>query len=174
MAAFTNGTGGTISGVTTLEDWTCALINFLRLQQVNSTKNPNILRYLSITTNTDGAMSGTFSCPCTVAGGTAGAATITATSYLTGVTYTAPTGGDSTATNEVQSLIDAVRRQKALELDPTKNTTNANYLSWSVTMTSTGVGSNNATINLGFSGLPIDMTQAANGSITAEGRTYLA
>lgn len=174
MASFTNGTGGTISGVTTLEDWTCALINFVRLQQGNSAKNPNNLRYLSITTNTDGAMSGTFSCPCTVSGGAAGAATVTATSYLTAVTYTAPTGGDSAATNETQALIDAVRRQKALELDSTKNTTNANYLSWSLTMNSTGVGTNNATINLGFSGLPVDMTIAANGSLTTEGRTYLA
>jgi len=174
MAQFTNGTGGTIVGVTTLEDWTFALINFLRIQQANSAKNPNGLKYLSVTTNTDGAMSGSFTCPCTITGGTAGGAVITATSYLTGVTYTAAsTGGDSTATNEVQALIDAVRRQKSLELDTTKNTTNANYLTWSVTMGSTGVGSNNATINISFSGLPGDMSQAANGSLTVEGRTYL-
>ncbi|MEG4861231.1 hypothetical protein QUB75_27025 [Microcoleus sp. K1-B6] len=106
-------------------------------------------------------------------GGTAGAVTIIAASYLTDVTYTAPTGGDSSAANEVQALIDAVRRQKALELDTTKNTSNANYLSLSITMGSTGVGSNNATINIGFSGLPCDITQAANGSINIEGRTYL-
>jgi len=174
MAAFTNGTGGTISGVTTLEDWTFALINFLRVQQGNGTKNPNSLKYLSVTTNTEGALSGSFSCPVTIGSGTAGAATITATSYLTGVNYVTPTGGDSTATNEVQALIDAVRRQKSLELDTTKNPNNANYLSWSVTMGATGSGSNNATINLGFSGLPADMTQAANGSLTTEGRTYLS
>lgn len=173
MATFTNGTGGTISGVATREDFTRALIEFLRINQGNSAKNPNNLRYLSVTVNTDGALSGTFSCPCTVAGGTAGAATITAASYLLGVTYTAPSGGDSTATNEVQALIDSVRAQKALELDTTKNPNNANYLSWSVTMGATGSGTNNATINLGFSGLPADLTQAANGSLTSEGRTYL-
>ncbi|MEG4010398.1 hypothetical protein QUA41_30725 [Microcoleus sp. Pol11C1] len=174
MTAFTNGTGGTLTGITTVEDWTFALINFLRIQQGNSAKNPSNLKYLNVTTNTDGALSGTFSCPCTVVAGTAGALSITAASYLTGVTYTAPSGGDSTATNEVQALIDAVRRQKALELDTTKNTGNANYLSLSVTMGATGVGSNNATVNLGFSGLPGDMTQAANGSLTVEGRTYLS
>ncbi len=174
MAAFINGSGGTISGITTLEDWTFALINFLRIQQGISAKNPSTLKYLTININTDGAMSGTFSCPVIVTGGALGVSTIVATSYLTGVTYTAPTGGDSTATNEVQALIDAVRRQKALELDTSKNTINANYLSWGVTMNATGSGTNNATINLGFAGLPADMTQAANGSITTEGRTYLA
>lgn len=174
MAAFTNGTGGTIAGVTTLEDWTFALINFLRVQQGNPTKNPNNLRYLSVTQNTEGAISGTFACPVSVAGGAAGAVTITGTTYLTGVTYTAPTGGDSTAPNEVQALIDAVRRQKALELDPSKNTSNANYLSWGVTMNATGVGTNNATMNISFSGLPGDMSQSASGALTIEGRTYLS
>jgi len=173
MANFVNGTGGTITGVTTLEDWTFALINFLRVQQGSGAKNPNSLKYLNITQNTDGAVSGTFSCPCTVAGGAAGAVSITASSYLTGVTYVASTG-DSTATNEVQALIDAVRRQKALELDGSKNPLNANYLSWSVTMNATGVGANNATISLGFAALPGDMSQAANGSLTIEGRTYLS
>lgn len=173
MAAFTNGTGGTISGVTTLEDWTFALINFLRIQQGAPAKNPNNLRYLTITENTEGAISGSFTCPVNVAGGTAGAVTVTASSYLTGVTYTPPTGGESTATNEVQALIDAVRRQKALELDSSKNPTNANYLNWGLTMGTTGVANTNATISLSFSGLPADMTQATNGSVTSEGRTYL-
>lgn len=174
MATFVNGTGGTIAGISNLEDWTFSLINFLRIQQGTAAKNPNNLRYLNVTQNTDGAISGSFSCPVTVAGGTAGISTISATTYLTGVTYVAPTGGDSAAANEVQALIDAVRRQKSLELDPTKNATNANYLSWAVTMGTTGAGTNNATINIGFSGLPGDMTQAANGSINIEGRTYLS
>lgn len=174
MAAFVNGTGGTIAGVTNLEDWTVSLINFLRVQQGTPAKNPNNLRYLAVNQNTDGAISGSFNCPVTVAGGAAGIATITAASYLTGVTYVAPTGGDSSAPNEVQALIDAVRRQKSLELDTTKNTTNANYLSWSVAMAATGAGTNNATISIGFAGLPVDMTQAANGSINVEGRTYLS
>jgi hypothetical protein len=174
MANFVNGSGGLFTGITTREDWTRAMINYVRTQQALAAKNPNNLKYLNVTENTDGAMSGTFSCPITVVPGAAGAINITATSYLTGVVYTAPTGGDSTATNEVQALIDTVMRQKALELDPAKNPNNANYLSWSVTMGSTGVGTTNATINLGFSGLPGDMTQAANGSINVEGRTYLS
>jgi len=174
MATFNNGSGGTITGITTLEDWTLAHINFLRINQANSAKNPNGLKYLSVTTNTEGAVSGTLNCPVMVGGGAGGSATITATSYLTDVTYTAPAGGDSSAPNEVQALIDAVRRQKALELDSSKNPNNGNYLSWSVTMATTGSGSGtNATINLGFSGLPVDMSQTPNGQLTTEGRTYL-
>lgn len=174
MAAFTNGTGGTIVGVTTLEDWTVALINFVRIQQSNPAKNPNNIRNLTITANTEGAISGSFTCPVTVAAGAAGAASITAISYLTGVAYVAPTGGDSSAPNEIQALIDAVRRQKNLELTSTANTNNANYLNWGVSMGTTGVGTTNGTINIGFSGLPVDMVQAPNGSVTIEGRTYLS
>lgn len=174
MAPFNNGSGGTITGVTTLEDWTFALINFLRIQQGNSAKNPNNLKNLTVTVNTDGAISGSFNCPVMIGAGTAGAVTVTGSSYLTGVTYTAPSGGDSTATNEVQALIDAVRRQKALELAGTAtNPTNANYLSWSVAMGTTGTIGTNGTISIGFAGLPGDMTQATNGAITTEGRTYL-
>lgn len=174
MTAFANGTGGTITGVTNLEDWTVSLINFLRVQQGTPAKNKNNLRYLTVNQNTDGAISGSFNCPVTVAGGANGISTITAASYLTDVTYVAPTGGDSSAANEVQALIDAVLKQKNLELDTTtKNTTNANYLSWSVAMAATGAGTN-AIISIGFSGLPVDMTQAANGSLNVEGRTYLS
>ena len=173
MAAFVNGTGGTLSGITTLEDWTFALINFLRIQQGNPARNPNSLRYLNISENTDGAISGTFSCPVTVAGGAAGAIAVTAASYLTGVTYTAPSGGGSSATNEVQALIDAVRQQKSIELDQARNPTNGNYLGLSLTMGTTSVAGANATINLSFSGLPSDMVQAANGQVTSQGREYL-
>lgn len=173
MAPFTNGSGGTISGVTILEDWTVALINFLRIQQNNSARNPNSIRNLLMTTNTEGAISGSFNCPVTVAGGADGQTIITASSYLTGVVYTKPTGGDSNAPNEVQALIDAVRRQRNLELSPTANPNNANYLSFGFSMGSTGVGATNGTISIAFNGLPVDMVQAANGSINIEGRTYL-
>jgi len=174
MAPFNNGNGGSISGVTTREDWTCAQINFLRIQQGNATKNPKSLKYLSVTANTEGAISGTFSCPVLISSAPDGSIVITATSYLVGVNYLAPTGGDSTAANEVQALMDTVMKQKALELGGTAvNPTSANYLSLSVTMGTTSVPGTNATISIGFSGLPVDMTQAANGAITFEGRTYL-
>ena len=175
MVAFTPGTGGPFSGISNLEDWTVAHINFLRIQQANPDRNPNSIRNLVITANSEGAISGSFNCPVTVGGAAAGAVTITASSYLTGVTYTAPTGGEATATNEVQALIDAVRRQKARELaGSTANPTNANYLSWGVTMGTTGVGTTNATITIGFAGLPVDMSQGTTGAITMEGRTYLS
>lgn len=174
MAAFTPGSGGPFPGINNLEDWTVAHINFLRIQQASGDRNPNSVRNLVITTNNEGAISGSFNCPVTVAGGAGGAVTITATSYLTGVVYTAPTGGEATATNEVQALIDAVRRQKTRELAGTAaNPTNANYLNFSLSMGTTGVGTTNATVNIGFAGLPVDMVQTANGAVTIEGRTYL-
>jgi hypothetical protein len=173
MAAFANGIGGTIPGVTVVEDFTMAILNFLRIQQGNKDRNPNSLKYLVINQNTEGSVSGTFTCPVLVSEGTDGAVVITAPSYLTGVTYVRSEGGDSKAINEVQALIDAVRRQKALELDETKNPNNGNHLSWGVIMGTTGVLGTNGTITLTFSGLPVDITQTTNGSINIEGRTYL-
>jgi len=174
MAPFNSGSGGTLPGILTLEDWTLAHINFLRIQQNTEARNPNNARNLTITANTAGAISGTFTSPVNVVAGAAGALAITAESYLVGVVYTSPTGGDASAPNEVQALVDAVRRQKALELAGTnRNPSNANYLSLSITMGTTEVSNTNATISLGFSGLPVDMTQAPNGAVTFEGRSYL-
>jgi hypothetical protein len=175
MTAFNSGSGGTFSGIANLEDWTAAHLQFLRIQQGNSAKNPKSLKYLTLTTNTEGAISGSFNCPVLVSTTANGAAVITATSYLTGVSYTAPTGGDALATNEVQALIDAVIRQRTLELAGTTiNPKNANYLNFSLTMGSTGgVPGTNANVSITFSGLPVDMVQGSNGSVTFEGQTYL-
>ncbi len=175
MAAFANGTGGTLQGITSVEDYFAGAINYLLSQQINTTKNPTNLKYLTMTINADGLMSGQLVVPCTITTGTAGALLIAAPSYLTAVTWTAQSGGDAPGiTNEVQAVVDAARRLKVLELDSTKNTTNAKYISISTSMGSTNTAGTNGTITIGFNSFPLELTVGANGDASYSGKVYLA
>lgn len=176
MAAYTNGTGGTLSGITSVEDWFCGCVNFLLGQQMNAARNPTNIRNLERTINSAGAMSGSLSVPITISSGTGGLISIAAATYLTGVIWTAPTSGDAAPPNEVIALIDAARRIRLLELDTTKNPTNGNYiteLGFSMGTTSVG-GTTNGNCVIRWSGFPLDMTVAANGDTTYSGRIYLS
>lgn len=173
MAAITWGTGGSLTGINSVEDYFVGAINFLYVQQNTSAKNPSNLQNLSRTISSTATMSGSLTVPATISGSANGSLTITATSYLTGVTWTPPTGGDVQPANEVLAVIDAARRLKGLELDTTKNPTNARYIEFKFSMGSS-TGSNNGSITVEFSGLPLDTVLAANGDISYSGKTYLS
>ncbi|MCC3473303.1 MAG: hypothetical protein JGK38_23900 [Microcoleus sp. PH2017_15_JOR_U_A] len=175
MAAFNNGTGGTLAGITSVEDWFTGCVNFLLSQQINSARNPTNIKNLDRTINSSGAMSGSLVVPVTMSAGSGGNLAIAAATYLTGVVWTAPSGGDAAPSNEVIALIDAARRIRLIELDTTKNPTNANYitdLSFAMGSTSVG-GTTNGTCTIRWSGFPLDLTVAANGDSTYSGRPYL-
>ena len=175
MAAFNNGTGGSLSGITSVEDWFAGTVNFLLAQQMNGAKNPTSIKNLDRTINASGAMSGSLVVPITLSASGANL-TIAAATYLTGVIWTAPSGGDAAPTNEVMAVIDAARRIKNLELGGnTTNPTGASYvteLSFSMGSTSVG-GTTNGTCTVRWSGFPLDMTVAGNGDTTYSGRPYL-
>ena len=177
MAAFVNGTGGTLSGITSVEDWFCGCVNFLLAQQMNAARNPSNIRNLERTINSSGAMSGSLTVPITISAGSGGGnMAITAATYLTGVVWTSPSAGDAAPANEVIAVIDAARRIKLLELDSAKNPTNGNYiteLGFSMGSTSVG-GTTNGSCTIRWSGFPLDMTVAANGDTTYSGRVYLS
>ncbi len=175
MAAFANGTGGTLSGITSVEDWFFGCVNFLLAQQMNAARNPSNIRNLERTINSSGAMSGSLSVPVTISAGAGGVIAIAAATYLNGVTWVAPSAGDAAPTNEVIALIDAARRIKLLELDTAKNPTNGNYLTelgFSMGSTSVG-GTTNGNCTIRWSGFPLDMTVVANGDVSYSGRVYL-
>lgn len=176
MAAFANGTSGTLSGITSVEDWFCGCVNFLLGQQMNAARNPSNIRNLERTINSSGAMSGSLSVPVTLSAGAGGIVSISAASYLSGVVWAAPIGGDAAPTNEVIALIDAARRIKLLELDTAKNPTNGNYITeFGFNMGSTSVGgTTNGNCTIRWSGFPLDMAVAANGDITYSGKVYLS
>lgn len=176
MAAFTNGTGGTLSGITSVEDWFAGCVNFLLAQQMNGDRNPTNIRNLDRTINASGAMSGSLVVPCTLSAAANGTPSISATTYLTGVVWTAPNGGNAAPTNEVIAVIDAARRVKALELAGTAiNPTGANYiteLGFVMGTTSAG-GTTNAICTIRWSGFPLDAVVGSNGDVTYSGRVYL-
>lgn len=173
MTAITWGTGGTLQGITSVEDYFAGSINYLYAQQNTSAKNPSNIQNLTRTINSTGTMSGSLTVPATFTGAANGNITVTAASYLTGVTWVAPTGGDTQPANEVIAVIDSARRLKVLELDTSKNPNNANYISVAFTMGASS-GSNNGSITISFSGFPLDITVANNGDITYSGKTYLS
>ncbi len=143
---------------------------------MNAARNPSNIRNLERTINSAGAMSGSLTVPVTLASGAGGIISISSATYLTGVTWVAPSAGDAAPTNEVIALIDAARRIKLLELDTAKNPTGANYLSelgFSMGSTSVG-GTTNGTCTIRWSGFPLDMTVAANGDVNYSGRVYLS
>lgn len=176
MALFNNGTGGTLSGITSVEDWFAGCVNFLLSQQMNGAKNPTNIKNLDRTINSSGAMSGSLVVPVTL-GFSSNTMTVGAASYLTGVIWTAPTAGDASPNNEVIAVIDAARRIKNLELGGTTvNPSGANYiteLSFSMGSTSAG-GTTNGSAVVRWSGFPLDMVVAANGDVSYSGRPYLS
>ncbi len=176
MAAFANGTGGTLSGITSVEDWFCGCVNFLLAQQMNSARNPTNIKNLDRTINSSGAMSGSLSVPVTISNSAGGNIAIAATSYLTGIAWVAPTGGDAAPANEVIAVIDAARRINTLQLDTTRNLTGGNYITeFGVSMGTTSVGgTTNGTCTIRWSGFPLEMTVAANGDTTYSGKIYLS
>jgi hypothetical protein len=175
MAAFNNGTGGTLSGILSLEDWFCGCVNYLLLQQLSSVKNPTNIKNLERNINSSGAMSGSLVVPATLAA-SGSSLTISAATYLTGVVWTAPSGGDAAPANEVIAVIDAARRLKNLELGgTTTNPNGANYITeigFSMGSTSAG-GTTNGTCTVRWSGFPLDMTVSPNGDVSYSGRPYL-
>lgn len=174
MAVFANGTGGSLSGINSVEDWFCGCVNFLLGQQMNGSRNPTNLRRLDRVINAAGAMSGSLSVPCAISAGAGGIISISAPSYLSGVVWTAPTGGDAAPANEVIAVIDAARRIRALELDTARNPNGANYITeFGFTMGSSSVAGTNGTFTVRWSGFPLDMVVAANGDTTYSGRVYL-
>jgi hypothetical protein len=177
VAVFNNGTGGTLSGVTSVEDWFVGCVNYLLSQQMHSGRNPTTIRNLDRNINSSGAMSGSLVVPVTISAGAGGNLAVTAATYLTGVTWVAPTGGDAVPSNEVIAVIDAARRVKLLELDTTgRNPTGANYITeLGIAMGTTSVGgTTNGTCTIRWSGFPLDLTVAANGDSTYSGRPYLS
>lgn len=176
MAAFANGTGGTLSGITSVEDWFAGTVNYLLSQQMNSAKNPTTIKFLDRTINASGAMSGSLTVPITISAGAGGNLAITAATYLTGVIWVAPSAGDAAPTNEVIAVIDAARRIKLVELDTARNPTGGNYITeLGFTMGSTSAGgTTNGNCTIRWSGFPLEMTVASNGDTTYSGKVYLS
>lgn len=101
-----------------------------------------------------------------------GSTNYTASHYLTGSTFTSGTGGDSTAANLAQAVMEGIVALKILELDPARKLSPDKTVITRCTHTLAASGGTNAT----FSALlefPIEVISLPGGGSILEGKVYL-
>ncbi|MGL5508773.1 MAG: hypothetical protein ACRDB1_04095, partial [Microcoleaceae cyanobacterium] len=177
MAARIPGSQATNQSIT-LE---AGLISDIRRAQTlerDSLRNPSGVNRISSTTDDDSAsFEGRVTFPINIATEASGNITISAIDYFTVPAngephYTAGSGGTVKSSTLQGAIIEQTVLLKKLELDPTKNTTNANYITWSIsTNTVTGLG--NGTFTANYTNMPLEVSIASNGAQTTTGKAYL-
>jgi hypothetical protein len=95
----------------------------------------------------------------------------TATHYLTGSTFTSGTGGDSVAPNLTQAVMQGVVDLKLLELNPAKNSNNANNVRRCQFVLAAS-GGTNATFSADID-FPVEVLQLPGGGSVIEGKDWL-
>jgi hypothetical protein len=180
MAAHTSGAGASISGISFAEPqgnaakerWAFGILGALEREENLLTRIPE--RTDRITINAD-LSNETASCDVllnvTATRGANGIIIYSASHYLQGSTFTSGSGGDSTAPNLAQAVMEAIVEIKIIELDKPRNPTNRNAVT-RCTHTISSSGGTNAT----FSALlefPITVISLPGGGNVLEGRVYL-
>lgn len=177
MSARTPGTGGT-NQATTLEAGLISDIRRAQSLERDPLRNPSNVNRIQSTTDDDSAsFDGRVNFPVTITTDASGNVSIVAIDYFTVPSggdphYVAGTGGTVKSSTIQGAIIEQTILLKNLELDPTKNTTNANYITWSITNgTTSGVG--NGTFNATYADMPLEITLTSNGGQTEIGKAYL-
>lgn len=177
MTAKTPGSGGT-DQTTTIESGTVHLIRLIQGLEADTSRNPSGVNNLTSNVSEDSrSLSASINFPCNLMPSSDQTTyQIQAIDYFTQpqgqpAAYTAGTGGTFRGANAQQALIQHIIAQRLLELDSTKNPTNANYIDYQITVgTATTV---NSTFVATLSGLPLDVTNNGNGTQTTSGKAYL-
>lgn len=96
----------------------------------------------------------------------------TATHYLVASTFASGTGGDSTAANLTQAVMEGIISLKILELDPTKKINPEKTVITRCTHTLAASGGTNATFAATLE-FPIEIISLPGGGSVIEGKTFL-
>lgn len=171
MSSITPGTGATIQ-VGILEKMLVALLRFGQRQELEAARNPNTINNISSGSSDDTLIfTANVTFPCNVVIDSSGKADITATDYLTGVTYSPGTDGTLKSINWVAAVIETTILAKNKEISTATNPTGQNNISWTV---NSGIpnSSNNAIFTASYN-MPLIVTQNPNGSQVTEGAEYL-
>ena len=182
MAPYTSGSGGSISGVSysnpqgaaSLERAVYGRLALLEEEENNLTRVPERTDRISITANLSTKIASIDLLLNVVAANAAGGATTyTATHYLIGSTFASGTGGDSSAPNLAQAVMEGVIALKLLELDPARKLDpGKTTVITRCTHTLAASGGSNAT----FSALlefPIEVISLPGGGSVIEGKVFL-
>jgi hypothetical protein len=181
MAPYTSGSNGSISGVSysnpqgaaSLERAVYGMLALLEEEENNLPRVAERTDRVSITANLSTKTASIDLLLNVVAANVAGGATTyTATHYLTGSTFTSGTGGDSSAPNLAQAVMEGVIALKLIELDPARKLNRAENVITRCTHTLAASGGSNAT----FSSLlefPIEVISLPGGGSVIEGKVFL-
>lgn len=128
MAIITPGSGGTIKS-TSAEAQLLEVLNFLRLQEKIPSKNQqgvnNVEGTFSIVND---GFSGSFDIPVTFSLNASGQPVISVPEYLTGISFSAGTGGTFKSATAAGYFVEILMYLQALEADTSKNTQARNYI----------------------------------------------
>ena len=180
MAGHTSGVGASVSGKSyadpqgdaAKERWVFGILAALEQEENSLTRIPERTDRITINANlSTGTANIDVLLNVVASKGANGIIIYTASHYLQASTFTSGTGGDSTAPNLAQAVMEAVVELKLIELIKNRNPTNTN----AVTRCTHTVGSSGGT-NATFSALlefPITVISLPGGGNVLEGRVYL-
>jgi hypothetical protein len=181
MANHIAGVGATVSGIShaapdgaaSKEKFVFGLLSRLEQEENFLTKLPERSDKISITANFSNLTASIEVILNVVAANAAGGTTTyTASHYLVGSTFTNGTGGDNSAPNLTQAVMEGVIALKLLELDSTRKLNPDKTVITRCTHTVAASGGTNAT----FSALlefPIEVISLPGGGSVIEGKVFL-
>jgi hypothetical protein len=181
MAPYNSGSGGSISGVSYLTPQGAASLELavwgrlvlLEEEENNLTKVGGRNDKITITADLSKKTASIELLLNAVAANAAGGATnYTVPHYLIGSTFTSGTGGDSSAPNLAQAVMEGITALKLLELDPSRKLDPNKTVITRCTHTIAASGGTNAT----FSALlefPIEVISLPGGGSVIEGKVFL-
>jgi hypothetical protein len=182
MALYTSGSGGSVSGVgysdppgaASLERYVYGILVLLEQEENSLTKVAERTDRITINANLSTKTAAIdLLLNVTASNAAGGATTETATHYLIGSTFTAGTGGSSSAPNLAQAAMEAVVSLKLIELDPARKLNPDKTVITRCIHTMGASGGSNAT----FSALlefPIEIISLPGGGSVIEGKVFLS
>lgn len=166
MAVITPGANSSIAA-RTVEGQMIEIINYLKIQELNTTINTTNAQNVQSSFNANGLVfNGTFSLPISQVLDSNGFITLQALNYIPAATFSAGSNGTFTSNNPAQYLLEILIYMQNFEKDTTHNPQQKNCVSSSFD-TDTAIYS--GTVNL-----PIATSIDANGNIVFTATEYLA
>lgn len=167
MASIQPGTGGTFK-TSTVEGRLIEVVTFLRLQEMDSVKNPDdrnsVIGDFSINSS---EFSGSYSLACSQAITAEGGISIVATPYLTGVTFAPGSGSPTFKSTTVEAyLLEVITYIQFLESVTSKNPQGLNQV--------TGTYNADTGVYSGTFAIPCSVAIGSNGDCNFSAQEYLS
>lgn len=165
MATITAGAGATFTA-TKAEAQAIAALNFLNQRENTSEANPNGDDRINASFDVDLlTFAGTYSLPASQVLNSLGQLVIVSTPYLSSGAFTPGTGGTFKSVTIEAYVLEVLMYLQSLELQPTKNPQNRNYI--------TGTYNSDSKLYAGTFNLPISISIPESGIVSFTAVEYL-